>query len=77
MFHARVHEGRLDLGRGAPAHADAVVEAEVGMLLGISHGRNDLDEALRLEEVRISGDERAVRHFLELFTLPAPALEAA
>jgi DNA-binding HxlR family transcriptional regulator len=77
VFHARVHEGTLDLGRGAPARADAVVEAEVGMLLGISHGRNDLEEALRLEEVRITGDESAVRRFLGLFTLPEPALEAA
>jgi DNA-binding HxlR family transcriptional regulator len=77
VFHARVHEGTLDMGRGAPAHADAVVESEVGMLLGISHGRNDLYEALRLEEVRITGDIDSVRQFLRLFTLPAPALEAA
>jgi len=77
VFHARVHERTLDIGRGAPARADAIVESDVGTLLAISHGRRDLDEAVRLEEVRIAGDEAAVERFLGLFTLPAPAAEAA
>jgi DNA-binding HxlR family transcriptional regulator len=77
VFHARVHEGTLDLGRGAPADPDAVIESDVGTLLAIAHGRRDLDDAIRLEELRITGDELAVRRFVGLYTLPAPALEAA
>jgi DNA-binding HxlR family transcriptional regulator len=77
VFHARVHEGTLDIGRGAPAHADAVVEADVGTLLAISHGRRELADAVRLEELRITGDEAAVEQFLGLFTLPSPALAPA
>ncbi|MCW7538075.1 winged helix-turn-helix transcriptional regulator [Aquabacterium sp. A7-Y] len=72
-FHVLVEEGRMALGRGSPARADAVFEADPNRLAAVVYGGRKLPEALRLGEVRVEGDKAAARRFASLFPLPAPA----
>jgi DNA-binding HxlR family transcriptional regulator len=73
VFRAEVGHGRLDIRRGTSLEPDAVVESDAGTLLALSHGRRELDDALAAEDIRIRGDQQAVRRFITLFTMPAPA----
>ena len=72
-FRADVGDGRIDVGRGEAPEADAIVETDPATLLALLHGRRALDDAVRADDIRIEGDERAVARFLGLFPLPAAA----
>ncbi len=72
-FRADVADGRLDIERGEAPAPDATIETDAGTLLALSHRRRELADALRAGEITIEGDEDAVKRFLGLFTLPAPA----
>lgn len=73
-FHALVHQGALDLDRGAPEAPQVVVEAEIGALLATAHGRASLDGAMGDGTVRVvAGDPSVLQAFCGLFPLPDPA----
>jgi DNA-binding HxlR family transcriptional regulator len=74
IFNAVVADGRIEVARGEASSPDAIVESEAGTLLAITHGRRDLDDALAMGELEISGDRDVVARFVTLFTLPEPAL---
>jgi DNA-binding HxlR family transcriptional regulator len=70
-FEARVHEGRLDVTRGAAGDPDATISSDPGTLQEVLwHGRS-LAEALRSKAIMLAGDRRAAERFLALFPLPA------
>jgi DNA-binding HxlR family transcriptional regulator len=72
-FEARVHDGRLDVTRGAARGPDATISSDPGTLQEILwHGRS-LPEALRSKAITLAGDRRAAERFLALFPLPADA----
>ena len=76
-FRAVVIDGRFEIERGEAIAPDATIEADVGTLLAVAHGRLALDDSLDAGEVRITGDERIAKRFLGLFPLPEPAIPIA
>jgi DNA-binding HxlR family transcriptional regulator/putative sterol carrier protein len=71
-FRARVADGRIEFAHGAPADADATIEADPGTLVALVSNRRPLAEAIQSGDVRIDGDEEAVSRFLGLFKAPEP-----
>ncbi len=70
-FEARVHDGRLDVTRGAARDPDATISSDPRTLQQVLwHGRS-LREALRSKAITLAGDRRAAQRFLALFPLPA------
>jgi DNA-binding HxlR family transcriptional regulator len=72
-FRAELHGGELEIVPGEPAAPDATVTGTADALLAVSHGRRELDEAVRSGDMAIEGDGAAVKRFLGLFPLPEPA----
>ncbi len=72
-FRADVSGGRLEIERGEAVRPDAIVESDAGTLAPLVYEGEDLGEALRSGDVKITGDEAAVARFLTLFPLPEPA----
>jgi DNA-binding HxlR family transcriptional regulator len=72
-FRADVADGRIEVGRGEAATADATIDTDPGTLLALIHRRRELADALHAGDIEIEGDELVVSRFLGLFPLPAPA----
>lgn len=75
VFRAVVDEGSLDVVRGSADRPDAIIEADSNTLAGLVYGGGSLAEALRLGDIKIEGDESAIKSFLALFPLPEPAVQ--
>ena len=71
-FRVRIADGRLELARGTPGDADAIVETDALTLAAILWGDRDLGDAERAGEVKLEGDRRAVARFVTLFPQPEP-----
>jgi DNA-binding HxlR family transcriptional regulator len=71
-FHVRIADGRLELGRGPAAGADATVETDTATLGALLWNGRDLAEAERAGDVAIQGDRDAVARFAALFPRPEP-----
>jgi DNA-binding HxlR family transcriptional regulator len=72
-FRAEVRGGRLDIDRGYADDADASIEAEPTAVAAVVYDGRDLDEAIRVGDLKIEGDRAAMERFLTLFSLPEPA----
>lgn len=69
-FHARIADGRLDLGRGSADRPDATIETDPGTLAAVLwHGRS-LARARDGGDVTITGSRSAAQRFVRLFPLP-------
>jgi len=75
VFRAVVDEGSLEVVRGIANRPDAIIEADSNTLAGLVYGGGSLAEALRLGDIKIEGDESAIKSFLALFPLPEPAVQ--
>src|SRR5215204_5824295 len=75
-FRAEVTDGRFEIERGVADRPDAIVETDAGTLAALVYEDRQLAEVLRIGDIRIEGDRRAVERFLTLFPLPEPAAEA-
>jgi alkyl sulfatase BDS1-like metallo-beta-lactamase superfamily hydrolase len=76
-FRAVVADGRFEVARGGSADdPDATIETDPITLAALVYDCRGLDEALRSGDVRIEGDEEAVKRFFTLFPLPEPAASA-
>lgn len=71
-FTARVAEDKFEIERGVAQNPDATVETTPEALAGLVWAGRDLGEAIATGDVRVAGDEAAVRRFLGLFALPDP-----
>ncbi len=71
-FAATVSDGDFRIDRGEVEEPDATIEGDAGALLGVAHGRIELDVALRDGALRFEGDSRAAARFTTLFPLPSP-----
>ena len=72
-FHAEVADGRLEIERGAARRPDAMLRSDPDTLAALVYGHADLAEVLRSGKLAYEGDKAALKRFLRLFTLPAPA----
>ena len=68
-YFARVEAGKLEIGVGEPAQADAVVSANPNALKPVLYGGAPVDQ------LEIAGDRAAARRFFSLFSLP-PTISA-
>jgi DNA-binding HxlR family transcriptional regulator len=75
-FRAEVAGGRIDLDRGTADTADAVIATDAGTLAAVAFDGRPLADATRAGEMRVEGDEAAVKRFFRLFPAPAPAAAA-
>jgi DNA-binding HxlR family transcriptional regulator len=72
-FRAEVTGDSFEVERGSVERPDATIEADSNTLVGLVYEGRPLSEALRSGDVKIEGDEAAVKRFLTLFPLPEPA----
>jgi DNA-binding HxlR family transcriptional regulator len=70
VFFAQVDNSHFEILPGHAAKADAVLETTPDMLAALVYGGYDLNEALRLKALKLTGDKNAVKRFLKLFPLP-------
>ena len=72
-FQVRVAGGQLALARGAAEQPALTITAGTGALTQVLwHGR-PLDDAVRAEEIAVTGPRRDAKHFLRTFVIPAGA----
>src|ERR1700716_1101019 len=72
-FSIEVADGQLHLTRGEAERATATLETDPQTLAALLYRGSALDDALRADDVTISGDSGVVARFLRLFPLPEPA----
>ena len=67
--HFRVHAepGSVNIDRGVPERADAVVVTDPGTLNALLFGDRELEEAVNAGQARVEGDAAAVTSLRELF----------
>jgi len=70
-FSVTVDDGTLDIARGSLRAPDAVIETEPATLRAVAFGDRKLADA----RMKIRGDARVARRFLQLFARPRAALE--
>jgi DNA-binding HxlR family transcriptional regulator len=73
VFHVRVAEGGLELGRGSADAPEAAIETDPTTLSRVLWHGHLLADALRSGEVTMEGDPHSVALFLRLFPAPEPA----
>jgi DNA-binding HxlR family transcriptional regulator len=76
-FRAEVADGRFEIVRGGAERPEATIETDAATLAALVYDGRPLAEAVRSGDVKIEGDESAVKRFLGLFPLPEPASPAA
>jgi DNA-binding HxlR family transcriptional regulator len=76
-FRAEVADGRFEIIRGDAERPEATIETDAATLAALVYDGRHLAEAVRSGDVKIEGDESAVKRFLGLFPLPEPASPAA
>ena len=74
---AEVADGQLEIERGEHSRPDATLTTDHATLLALAHRRLELADAVRAGDIAIDGDQRRVKRFFGLFTLPEPAAVAA
>ena len=72
-FRIAIAGGQMVAERGEAASPDAILTTDPATLIALVHGHRELGEVLKTEDAEIGGDEKAVRRFVGLFPLPAPA----
>jgi DNA-binding HxlR family transcriptional regulator len=74
-FAVRVADGEIELERGSVADPEAIVETDADTLSAVIWNDRELTDAVSAGDLEITGDERAVTRFLELFrrSIPAPS----
>jgi HxlR-like helix-turn-helix len=77
VFHVRVADRAIDVGREPAGHSDAIIETDIDTLRTLIWDGRELADALRAGDITIDGDHNAVTRFLELFPQPRPAAPAA
>jgi DNA-binding HxlR family transcriptional regulator len=73
VFWARVDDGSLKVGRGAPSAPDAVVTSDVETVAKLMRGELKSAAALRSGAVKLDGERAAFDRFPALFRFPPSA----
>jgi DNA-binding HxlR family transcriptional regulator len=73
VFHVRVADREIEVGRSADDDPDAIIETDTATFSALIWDGRDLADALSAGDVTIAGDRHAVARFLRLFPQPQPA----
>jgi DNA-binding HxlR family transcriptional regulator/putative sterol carrier protein len=76
-FVIEVSEGQIDVARGSADQPGATIETDLDSLSAVIWGGRSLADAQRAGQMRIGGDEAAVKRLVGLFPIPEPATAAA
>jgi DNA-binding HxlR family transcriptional regulator len=71
-FAIEVHDGEIDLRRGALEEPELTLEVEVGVLAELLWRGRSLDASMAAGEIKLEGSKRSAARFLGLFPAPAP-----
>jgi alkyl sulfatase BDS1-like metallo-beta-lactamase superfamily hydrolase len=71
-FRIEVSEDEIDVSRGEADQADATIDTDPDPLAAVLWSGRSLADAKRTREMRIEGDESAVKQLVSLFPLPEP-----
>ncbi len=71
-FAIRLHDGRIEIARGAAEHPDAVIATAPRTLDDLVTGNRSLAALVRSGEATVTGDPEAAERFASYFT-PAPS----
>jgi len=70
-FHAEIHDGRFDVGRGSAVKADATLDTDVATLRTlVVGGSRPLVDAVRAGDLRLEGDHEAAARLIRCFPRP-------
>lgn len=69
-FHAEIHDGRFDVGRGSAGEADATLDTDVTTLRALVFGTRPLADAERAGDLRLEGDHEAAARLIQCFSRP-------
>jgi DNA-binding HxlR family transcriptional regulator/putative sterol carrier protein len=72
LFHVKVADDELELGRGVATEPAMMIATDPPTLAGLLIGELPLEDALASGAARIEGSKREARRFLKLFPMPAP-----
>jgi alkyl sulfatase BDS1-like metallo-beta-lactamase superfamily hydrolase len=72
-FRLELTDGRLELARGSAEQPDATVETNAATLRKLVFGGRDLESAVSMGEVKVSGDRQALGRLLQVFPRPVAA----
>jgi DNA-binding HxlR family transcriptional regulator len=67
-FAIRIADGEIELERGTVADPDAVIEADSDTFSAVVWNDRELADAVRDGDFTITGDERSVQRFLDVFS---------
>ena len=70
ILRVRIHDSQLDVRQGEAPDADVALYADTESYLGLLSGEIELGEAIAKRQIRLEGDEQALRRFLKLCELP-------
>jgi DNA-binding HxlR family transcriptional regulator len=76
-FRVRIAAGAIEVARGVAERPDAIIDTDPPTLAAVVWEGRPLAEALRSGELRIEGDQQAVKRFVRAFPLPEPIAPAA
>ncbi len=72
-FQATIADGEIEIVRGEIERPEATLGGSSDAIAAIVYGGRDLDEAVRAQELQVSGDISKLKRFATLFPLPETA----
>jgi DNA-binding HxlR family transcriptional regulator len=69
-FYAKVANGGFEVARGNATKPDVILEADPMTLTALVYGGRSLTEAVKANEIKLTGDKKMMERFLKLFPLP-------
>jgi DNA-binding HxlR family transcriptional regulator/putative sterol carrier protein len=69
-FYAKVANGEFEVARGNATKPDVILETDPMTLTALVYGGRSLTEAVKANEIKLTGDKKMMERFLKLFPLP-------
>jgi DNA-binding HxlR family transcriptional regulator len=69
QFHLTIEDGRIDVARGEPRHADAAIDTSAATLRAVVFGGHKIADARRSGALTLEGDKTLATRLLRLFPL--------
>jgi DNA-binding HxlR family transcriptional regulator len=73
VFHVRIDDRRIEIGRDPADRPDAMIETDADTLSSVIWNGREIDDALHAGDMTLEGDRRVVNRLLGLFPRPERA----